>query len=365
MKLPFRILEPTFFAGLLDDPVLWLRVRPWRRSLLVDCGQIHHLAKRVLRSVDAVFVSHAHMDHFMGLDSFLRQVHVAPRTVEIYGPPGLADKMEHKLAGYDWNLYEDHWCTLRVHEVHAEFLVTSDFPGPAGFARRPVGRTARSGRAIFANRHLTVEADLCDHKLPVLALRITECAGFTLDSGRLARSGLIPGPWLRELKRLFFRGELAGATLKVPCRRGEAAEAEVRPAAELYLELRREGAPASIGYLTDVGFQPDNLERIRNLLRGVTLLVCECSFLNEDQAKARASWHLCSDDVNRLLEELRPAFVLPMHLSKAYLHRTRQLYAELQPPPGTTVLRLPDHVAPKPLLPGAVPEWTAGPLCSP
>ena len=69
-RLPFRCIEPYFFAGLLDDPVLLLKVRPLGRSLLFDCGRIHHLAKRVIRNLDAVFISHAHMDHFMGVDSY-------------------------------------------------------------------------------------------------------------------------------------------------------------------------------------------------------------------------------------------------------------------------------------------------------
>ncbi|MBE0596404.1 MAG: ribonuclease Z, partial [Desulfuromonadales bacterium] len=66
MRLPFKFLEPAFFSGLVDDPILLVQLRPLGRSLLFDCGQITHLAKRVLRSIDAVFVSHAHMDHFMG-----------------------------------------------------------------------------------------------------------------------------------------------------------------------------------------------------------------------------------------------------------------------------------------------------------
>ena len=78
-RLPFRYLEPVFFSGLLDDPVLSVYVRPLGRSLLMDCGRIHHLAKRVLKSTSALFISHAHMDHFMGVDIFLRTLHVSPR----------------------------------------------------------------------------------------------------------------------------------------------------------------------------------------------------------------------------------------------------------------------------------------------
>ena len=74
-RFPFRYLLPTFFSGLLDDPVLYLQFRPTGKALLLDCGQVQHLAKRVLRSVTALFISHAHMDHFMGLDTFIRNNH--------------------------------------------------------------------------------------------------------------------------------------------------------------------------------------------------------------------------------------------------------------------------------------------------
>jgi ribonuclease Z len=73
MILPsvFKQIEPTFPAGLLDDPLLLVRVRATGRSLLFDCGPLHHLAKRTIKSIDAIFISHAHMDHFMGMDAFL------------------------------------------------------------------------------------------------------------------------------------------------------------------------------------------------------------------------------------------------------------------------------------------------------
>ena len=356
MKLPFHSFEPTFFAGLLDDPLLWLRVRPWGRSLLLDCGPLHHLAKRVVRSIDAVFVSHAHMDHFMGMDTLVRQVHVAPRPLAVFGPPGLAQRLDHKLQGYDWNLCEDHWCTLRLTEVHPGHLADYEFRGAEGFACRLLGERPREDAVIFANRYLQVQAALCDHRLPVLALRLDERPGFAVDRERLAAAGLVPGPWLQKLKRLVVHGRLEGTALEVTRMTPGGPVAEPAAAAELYRAIARRRTPASIGYVTDVGFTAANRATLGRLLPGVTLLVCECTFLAAEQEKARASWHLCSRDLNVLLDELRPQFLLPMHLSKGYLHRTGQLYAELEPPAGTTVLRLPDHVAPRPLLPREVPD---------
>jgi ribonuclease Z len=86
----------------------------------------------------------------------------------------------------------------------------------------------------------------------------------------------------------------------------------------------------------------------------VTLLVCECSYLAAERDKARVSYHLCSSDVNELVQELAPAFLLPMHLSKSYVGRGEQLYCELDLPPGVTLLRLPERLTPRPLLPAEV-----------
>jgi ribonuclease Z len=356
-RLPFRYLEPTFCAGLLDDPVLLVRTRPLGKSLLVDCGQLHHLAKRVMKSVEAIFVTHAHMDHFMGIDTFVRHNHVSPRCFDIYGPPGLAQRLAHKLSGYDWNLTEPYWCSFRVHEVHPGRTATFLLPGPDGFVCRREGEQTRPRPEICRTPFLSVAAELGDHKIPILLFRITEQPGFAVDAAKLEREGLVRGVWLRELERRFRHGEPGGAPLAVLRRAGEGVEeGTAADAAALYARIRLERAPASIGYLTDVGFTGENLARARELLHGVTLLVAECTYLEAELEKARVSYHLCTRDVNQLLRELRPAFFLPMHLSKSYLGRSDRLYAELQVPPGTVLLRLPEHLTPRPLLPEEFPR---------
>jgi len=351
-RLPFRYLEPVPYAGLLDDPLLLVRVRPSGESLLFDCGQLHHLAKRTLKGIRAVFVSHAHMDHFMGLDTLIRHNHVSPKTIEIFGPPGIAGKVAAKLAGYDWNLTEPYWCTLLVHEVHADRLISFRFPGSEGFPALPHGEVPRRERTIYRNEFLQVEGELLDHKLPVLACRISERESFLVDTAKIATEGLLPGEWLRILKKRFYAGELA-APLRVLTPDGEA---EVADAGKLFDRIRLAHTPATIGYLTDIGLSPENLAKAESLLTGVTLLACECSFLAADEEKARLSRHLCTSDLNLLLERLKPAFILPLHLSKSYIHRWDAVYQELVLPKGTRLIRLPPHVTPRPLLPCEMPR---------
>lgn len=346
----FRFLEPTFFAGLIDDPCLIIRDRPIHQSILLDCGALHHVAKREMKPVRAIFVSHAHMDHFMGFDAFLRQVHASPRTVELFGPPGMADRVAARLAGYDWNLAEPYWCTLLVHEVHPEQMISAHFSGPEAFRRHKLGATPRPGNLIYRHNHLEVAAEILDHGIPVLAFRVWERKVFALDGTKLAALGLVAGDWLAELKRRFFADWPKAPPLRITRSTAQdAREESVADAEVFYRQIRAKPAMPSIGYLTDWGWSPENLAKVRNFMAGVDLLVGECAFLQAETHKARASRHLCTADWNILLAELRPRAFLPMHLSKTYLRRSPELYAELAPAPETQVLTLPEHLAPRPL----------------
>ncbi len=352
IRFPFRNLEPTFYSGLLDDPLLLVRVRPTGSSLLFDCGQIHHLAKRVLTSIDAIFVSHAHMDHWLGIDSFTRHLHAASKVVDLFGPPGIADKLAKRLAGYDWNLAEDYWGSYRVHEVFPEWLHSTLLSGPQGFSPQALGSRPRRGGLIFENAQLIVVAESCEHRIPSLIFRITEKPAFLIDEQKLKQQGLLPGPWIRELKRRFFQEPQTSSPLAV-LRPGEQGPEEVLidDLGQLCRQIGQPQTAHSIGYISDLGFTAGNRKKICTLLKGVDLLICETTFLQEGKGRARASFHLCTEDVNWLLKQLQPSFFLPMHLSKTYSRRHCELYRELQPPPETQILQIPLHTTPRPLLP--------------
>lgn len=355
-RLPFRSIEPFFCAGLCDDPLLLVRIRPLGKNILFDCGQIHHLAKRIFKSLDALFITHAHMDHFMGIDTLIRNVHVSPRTIHIYGPPGITQKLENKLRGYDWNLTEPTWSTFITHDIFSDHIVTRSFPGPAGFTSQGEQRQERTALVIYENDHLLIETNSCDHKIPSLMYRLTEKPPFAIDAEKMAVLGLVGGDWLRLLKQWFYGGTLKGNEISVLYRHNESIEQKVMNCFDLYTSIHKVQTSCSIGYVTDIGFTSENVDKLASLLTGVTLLVCECSFLAKDQGKARSSHHLCTSDVNALIQRLRPRYFLPVHLSKNNLGKSQQLYSELQCPPGTVLLNLPERVTPRPLLPQEMPH---------
>src|SRR6266487_5997046 len=73
---------------------------------------------RLLRASE-VFVSHTHMDHFIGFDRLLRIALGRQKALRIYGPPGLIENVAGKLRGYTWNLVDDYPFTIDVREFHS------------------------------------------------------------------------------------------------------------------------------------------------------------------------------------------------------------------------------------------------------
>lgn len=351
ISFPFRNLVPTFFSGLLDDPILLLRTRPNGRHFMFDCGQIHHLAKRTFTHLDAIFISHAHMDHWMGIDSVVRQLIAAGKTVDIYGGPGIADKFEHKLRGYDWNLAEDYWSSFRVHEVFANRIGCALFSGAESFRRKSLPVSTRHGARIYRNDYFEVLSDCCSHRVDSLIFRINERSAYMIDPEKLRQLQLQPGPWLGDLKRCFLQQRQFPSQLNVmQGEKGKEQEIPVTDVERLVEQISKPQTGHSIGYISDIGYTAENCEKIYRLMRDIDLLICECTFLAEAKDRARGSWHLCTADVNELLAELRPSFFLPMHLSRSYSRRAPELYREIKPPPETTLLQLPLQTTPRPLL---------------
>lgn len=360
-RLPFRYLEPAFFAGLLDDPILFLRILPLRRAILFDCGQIAHLAKRVVKAIDAVFITHAHMDHIMGIPTLVRHHHASPRQLDVFGPPGIAERVQHLLLGYEWNLCEPTWFTLRVHEIRPEKILHYSFIGPQAFEGRFDGEDPRCGQKIWSCQFVNVSAELFDHKIPVLAFRIQERPCFAVDPRLMQINRLLPGDWIRDLKSRIWKSKRTSSIVVLRNSGNGVREETIDDPDQLYNSVRADLPCSSIGYLCDIGWTEENIAKAKNLLDKVTLLCSDCSFLAADLEKARRSYHLSTLDLNDLTDRLAPRYLLPMHLSKGYLYRTFDLYRELHPPPGTTVLRLPNHIVPAPLTVQDVDGWLRSP----
>ncbi len=142
------LFHPELVNGPFGDPVLYVECLFQHRALMFDLGEVPTLAPRKILRVSDVFVSHTHMDHFMGFDRLLRICLGRDKTLRLVGPPGFIDQVEHKLAAYTWNLVENYDAAFVVEatEVHTDGTsATARFRCRAAFRREPVGEGTLTG----------------------------------------------------------------------------------------------------------------------------------------------------------------------------------------------------------------------------
>ena len=121
--------NPRLVNGLFDDPTLFIPFLFINRAILFDLGDIGALAPRDILKISHVFVTHTHMDHFVGFDRLLRLHLGREKDLYLYGPRGFRKNVEGKLAGYSWNLVENYEnrLVLRATEVHPEYLFSRTY----------------------------------------------------------------------------------------------------------------------------------------------------------------------------------------------------------------------------------------------
>jgi ribonuclease Z len=160
-------MNPSFSSYLVNDvfgdPGLYIEIRWSKRALLFDLGHNDALgATRLLRAND-IFISHTHMDHFIGFDAVLRVALGRGKTLGLFGPPGLIDNVEGKLRGYTWNLVDGYPLTIEVHEFHHRERRCVVFPAATGFRRseqptRPLLPLSTARVPILDDPMFTVQA---------------------------------------------------------------------------------------------------------------------------------------------------------------------------------------------------------------
>lgn len=116
------IFHPVLINAPFDDPGVFVDFLFSRRAILFDLGTLSNFSTRKLLRTSHVFVSHAHIDHFIGFDHLLRLCLGREKRLHLYGPPGFVAQVRHRLAAYSWNLvfsYDTDF-TVIASEVHAD-----------------------------------------------------------------------------------------------------------------------------------------------------------------------------------------------------------------------------------------------------
>jgi ribonuclease Z len=335
------IFQPRLVNGPFGDPGLYLDILFERRALLFDLGDIAALPPRKLLRTSHVFVSHAHMDHFIGFDRLLRVCLGRDRPLALYGPEGFIEQVGHKLAAFTWNLVENYAADLAItaFEVAADGrLRRASYVSRERFARRDESTTELEDGLLLAEPAFTVRCAVLDHRTPCLGFAVQEAMHVNVWRNRLEELGLAPGPWLKDVKRAVLAGAPDDTAIVARCLDADGGGERRLVLGELRERALQVVPGQKIAYVTDVVGHAENVRRIARLAADVDLLYIEAMFLDADAADAARKFHLTARQAGAIAREARARIMVPFHFSPRYSAREAELRAEAQAAFGGTVV---------------------------
>jgi ribonuclease Z len=323
------LLHPSLVNGRYGDPALYVEMLFEKRALLFDLGDITFLPPRKIHRLEHVFVSHAHIDHFVGFDILLRVLVGREKTVHLFGPSGFIDRVAHKLQGYQWNLADrfQYDLSFAVTEVDKAGIVrAARFRLKNAFAAEQLEARRLPEGIVHSEPTFVVSAVVLEHGTPCLAFALQERAHVNVWKNRLADLKLPVGPWLRELKRAVAQGLSDDHMIKVP-------QLDRFPERAMPLGALRSVLTVTpgqkIGYVTDAADTPANRQVIRALVHGADLLFIEAAFAQADAGLAAERGHLTTKAAGEIARAAEVRRVEPFHFSPRYEGEEENMIAEV------------------------------------
>ena len=285
------------------DPALYLDLRYRREALLFDLGDIQGLPPRMILKIDHIFVTHTHMDHFIGFDHLLRVCLGREKHLALFGPPGFIGNVEGKLRAYTWNLVENYTNDFRLiaTEIHPDRTETAVFSCRQAFRPGMERREAPFDGTILEREAYRVKAIFLDHRVPCLAFRLEEKRRVNVMKSALEEMGLPGGEWINSLKDSIYRNDPDDRSFRAWWKGEDRKIVErVLPLGELKEKIVKMTPGQKMVYISDVIYSPANAERIVELARGADVLYIEACFLEEDRERAADKYHLTALQAGRL-----------------------------------------------------------------
>jgi ribonuclease Z len=323
--------QPRLVNDPFSDPGLFVPFVFERRALLFDLGDLGPLSTRDLLKVSHVFVTHTHVDHFIGFDQLLRVLLAREREIHIFGPPGFFGNLEGKLAGYTWNLVDAFPVSLVVHatEVHPTQTYRRAYPCKDRFTAKAVQREAAFHGVLLKEPSFRIEGCLLDHRTPCLGLSMVEEVHVNIIREALAELELPVGPWLTGFKKALLENRDPRVEFAVNWEESGRGVRERRfTLGDLADRISKRSTGRKIAYIADMIGTPENLDKAAQLAWKADHLFVEAGFLECDREVAREKYHLTAREAGQLANRAGVKEFTLFHFSPRYRHREQELRNE-------------------------------------
>ena len=309
-------MAPRLFAdlrlinGSTGDPVLYVDSPGTNNALLFDAGDNSRLELERLADLNAVFITHHPVDHFIGLDRIVRANIDADKTLCICGPAGTIRKVYDRIRSYEYQFFPFQKIVLRVEEIGDGTIRTAHLECTRRFPEPEIAERAWSpGAAVFQNDEVLVEATPVDHVVPCLAYALVQRPGFHVIPERLDAGLLRPGPWIGRLVAWANSGA-ADSTLDI--QGGRFSQSAL---AEQYL---RKSRGTRIAFVTDTRWNDISRPGLLRLASGAQRLYCDAFYAEPQARQAEKYGHMTAPQTADFALQADVAELVLMHFSGRY-----------------------------------------------
>lgn len=305
-------MEPIFRYRLLNDlfgdPALFIRILREKRAVQFDLGDVGGLTPSEIYKITDVFVTHTHIDHFIGFDNILRTVLRRQTPLNIYGPPNITRCVAGKLRGYTWNLVKDYPLVINVFAYDGKTLAHSLFKAQNRF-RREAGSVSGSDGTLIEDPLFRVKAVKLSHGTTCLAYSIEEYFHINIDKDRLTKKGIEIGRWLSIFKDSLRRNAPPDNTMEISGKHYRMDQLS---------DIAKITQGQKISFATDVAMTGKNITRLVDLAKGSDVLYCEAYFLEKDRERAKERFHLTAKTCGLIAKKAGVKKLFVTHVSPKY-----------------------------------------------
>jgi ribonuclease Z len=266
---------------------------------LIDCGEgtQMRLSKFGVKQnkIKAIFISHLHGDHYLGLMGLLSSMHLMGRKhpLTVFGPPGLKEIME---------------LQFQYSETAIRYPLTF------------IQTKTDTCYTLYESEQFTVQAFPLDHRIPCTGFRFNEKPRLPSLKAELVQQLGVPKSYYKLLKTGHDFVDATGNTHR-------------------WQDLTMPSpAPRSFAFCSDTVDSGSYWDAIE----GVDLLYHEATFLHEMQARAAETFHTTALQAGQIAEKVNAKKLLIGHYSARYRELDALLF-EAQTAFSHTELALEGH----------------------
>ncbi|MCL5018082.1 MAG: MBL fold metallo-hydrolase [Candidatus Parvarchaeota archaeon] len=243
--------------------------------VLLDCGEgtQRQIRKAGLSpSVSDIFLTHWHGDHSLGVGGMIHNLNmIGQDSIRLYGPAGTNSSVKSLISAYRFDM------RIKV------FTKSLD-------AKKETKIATIGNYDFFA---INVK-----HTVKCLSYKIKEKDSINIDSDKLKKYGIKPGPALKKLK------EGKDAVID---------GIKIRAKDVTYIKKGR-----TLVYMTDLVYE----DRLLKFVKGADVLIIESTLHSDLQSKAGKFMHLTVNDAVKIGKKAEVKKIFLVHTSQRYEGQT-------------------------------------------